>query len=636
MAVAVKLMLLCCAVGYAYGQGQTYTGGAALQTPTQLSSSNGQLSTTLTVGISDLTVDWQTSSRRLYNGGSPGPTIRVRPGDRLLLNLVNNLEEPDYFANETWRRVIHSPNATNLHTHGLHISPKEPQDNVFHAVRAGQSYQYDYSISSDQPAGTYWYHPHNHGSAAFQIESGMAGMLIVEDTAGSTLANLPEVQMVLQLYRYLEPGGFVTMQTDIQDYFRLESSLESWLTNTTNAVDYILVNGQLWPTISIDANKDTRFRIVNTNQLYSMGLHFENTDNLTCTIQEIAVDGVYLDSPRTPRLGKTFIVSGSRSDLLVNCPAGQFTIQSTMTLPYDQFAFGFFPLIFTGNLATLNSTSDGTTNTYTGSLPSKPSYLSDLQSKTESELGGRFVVEVTPTTTLNREDFHYANYFRYKMEVGTIQELIFTNPEWVLSHPMHMHVNHMQVISYNAYTGPVAIDEGQTGDFYDGDWTLFNQTGTKCVYQHERYNDSAAVDAVVRWTGMNTLFLGSDNAARRALSIGYHHIGDWIDTIQLPPLSNVTVRFKADTFTGPVAIHCHTTMHEDRGTMLVVEIVDVGADLTANVMSNGTYPWSCMSNTPNSLPFDRSSSTSGSSILTTSAITMFASILLAVLGRLLQ
>lgn len=217
------------------------------------------------------------------------------------------------------------------------------------------------------------------------------------------------------------------------------------------------------------------------------------------------------------------------------------------------------------------------------------------------------------------------------MEVGTIQELIFTNPQWVISHPMHMHTNHMQIISYNAYTGPVAIDEGQTAvNDGLGEWTLYNQTGTKCVYQHERYNDTANL----AWTpGLNLLFLGSDDASRRALSIGYHIIGDWVDSIQVPPLSNITVRFKADTFTGPTAIHCHTVIHQDRGQIIAVEIVDVGADLTANVTHNGTYAWSCMTNDPVGVPFTRSSA---SSILPSSVAVLLASLLFATFGRLLQ
>jgi len=630
MAVIAKFMLLCLTVGFTSAQYANFTGGEPLPTPTQLVSAGGQLDVTLSVDASDLTVDWFTAVRRMYNGSTPGPTIRVKAGDRLFLKLINDLQEPDFFQNETvCRKALHSPNTTNLHVHGLHVSPKEPQDNIFHTIRATQQYQYDYSIGANHPAGTYWYHPHNHGSAAFQIESGMVGMIVVEDPAGSAMHDYEEVEILLQLYRYLEAGGFTAMQISMNDYFRLDSALETHLTSVAANIDYMIVNGKLWPNMTLDAGVYKRFRIVNTNQLYSMGIYFEDTvGNATCDVQEIAVDGVYLNTPRTPFQGKSFITSGGRMDLLVKCDTpSQYEMRSIRTAA-DSTSFGFFPMIFNGLLMSISveSTATTTPTALPSSLPSKPAFLNDLQSITEDQIGGRFVVEITPTTTLNREDFEErgANYYRYKMEVGTIQELIFTNPEAALSHPMHMHVNHMQVISYNEYTGPVAIDEGRFGDWCDPDWTMFNQTGAKCLYQHERYNASATIAFT---PGLSTTFIGHESAAKRALTIGYHTVGDWIDTLQVPPLANITVRFRAADYTGPVAIHCHTTMHEDRGTMMVVEIVDVGANLTANVMSNGTYPWACMTNEPNSLPIVRTSG-AGLSAVPTSLFAMIGSLIL--------
>ena len=37
------------------------------------------------------------------------------------------------------------------------------------------------------------------------------------------------------------------------------------------------------------------------------------------------------------------------------------------------------------------------------------------------------------------------------------------------------------------------------------------------------------------------MFLGHDDPAHRADTIGYNHVGDWVDVIQVPPLANVTV-----------------------------------------------------------------------------------------------
>ena len=97
-----------------------------------------------------------------FNGTSPGPTLRVRPGDLLRVRLVNYIDQP-----------------TNLHTHGLHVSPQGNGDNPFVTIEPGDSFDYAIPIPADHPAGTYWYHPHHHGTVADQIFAGLVGALLV-------------------------------------------------------------------------------------------------------------------------------------------------------------------------------------------------------------------------------------------------------------------------------------------------------------------------------------------------------------------------------------------------------------------------------------------------------------------------
>jgi FtsP/CotA-like multicopper oxidase with cupredoxin domain len=78
-------------------------------------------------------------------------------------------------------------NETNLHTHGLWISPSGNSDNVMLVVKPGVSFQHEYNVPEDHPAGTFWYHPHRHYSTSIQVASGMAGALIVK---GSRLPRL--------------------------------------------------------------------------------------------------------------------------------------------------------------------------------------------------------------------------------------------------------------------------------------------------------------------------------------------------------------------------------------------------------------------------------------------------------------
>jgi FtsP/CotA-like multicopper oxidase with cupredoxin domain len=103
------------------------------------------------------------------------PTVRLRPGQTLRIALENRLPA----CSEAQQHAHSCYNDTNLHTHGLWVSPAGNSDNVLISISPGRRFQYEYNIASDHPAGTYWYHPHRHGGGFVQVGSGMAGALIV-------------------------------------------------------------------------------------------------------------------------------------------------------------------------------------------------------------------------------------------------------------------------------------------------------------------------------------------------------------------------------------------------------------------------------------------------------------------------
>lgn len=78
------------------------------------------------------------------------------------------------------RLTNHLDQPTNLHTHWLRVSPQANSDNPFTRVDQGTSFDYLYRIPPDHPSGTFWYHPHHHGTVADQLFGGLAGALIVE------------------------------------------------------------------------------------------------------------------------------------------------------------------------------------------------------------------------------------------------------------------------------------------------------------------------------------------------------------------------------------------------------------------------------------------------------------------------
>ena len=72
-------------------------------------------------------------------------------------------------------------NMTNLHFHGLHVSPDAPGDDVLTMMAMpGQSLHYTVDIPTDQPPGLYWYHTHPHGESYQQDLDGMSGAIVID------------------------------------------------------------------------------------------------------------------------------------------------------------------------------------------------------------------------------------------------------------------------------------------------------------------------------------------------------------------------------------------------------------------------------------------------------------------------
>lgn len=109
------------------------------------------------------------------------PTIDVVPGQTLRVKLHNALPKDNNCNHTHDLNVPHCFNGTNLHTHGLWVNPAGNGDNVLITIRPGVTFEYEYGIPLDHPAGTFWYHPHLHGSTALQVGSGMAGAIIIRD-----------------------------------------------------------------------------------------------------------------------------------------------------------------------------------------------------------------------------------------------------------------------------------------------------------------------------------------------------------------------------------------------------------------------------------------------------------------------
>src|SRR5262245_28004355 len=98
-----------------------------------------------------------------YDGHLPGPLVRARVGDRVIVHFTNELPQP-----------------TTIHWHGVRVpiemdgvpGVSQPE------VATGGTFTYDFVV---RDAGLYWYHPHVMSAA--QVGFGLYGALLVDDPA---------------------------------------------------------------------------------------------------------------------------------------------------------------------------------------------------------------------------------------------------------------------------------------------------------------------------------------------------------------------------------------------------------------------------------------------------------------------
>jgi suppressor of ftsI len=151
--------------------------------PPVVASRHGVLRVSLTAAPSTVSVAGRRATLMLYNGLYIPQTLRAHAGDTIRIRLVNRLAEP-----------------TNLHTHGLTVSPRGNSDDMFLHVAPGQTEEYEIRLPADHPSGLFWYHPHPHGFSDVQVRNGMSGALIVDGLLDSVpvLRGVPERLLLLK------------------------------------------------------------------------------------------------------------------------------------------------------------------------------------------------------------------------------------------------------------------------------------------------------------------------------------------------------------------------------------------------------------------------------------------------------
>lgn len=176
----------------------------------------------------------------LLPDGTQSPTLRLHPGDLLILHLTDRLADFETAVgganavqgsakqgsgmggmsmtmdmkpatSDPCTRGTMSAVATNLHFHGLTVPPVCHEDDVLKTsiLPSDPPFEYRFRIPENEPPGLYWYHPHIHGFSEVAVLGGASGALIIEgiERANPALAGLPERVFVIRDQNLINPNA---------------------------------------------------------------------------------------------------------------------------------------------------------------------------------------------------------------------------------------------------------------------------------------------------------------------------------------------------------------------------------------------------------------------------------------------
>ena len=249
--------------------------------PEVLTSKSGVLNVTLRQSPASVVVAGRRFTSNVFNESYIPPVLKLRRGDRLALTLQNRIGAAD--------NQIDAPMETNLHYHGMSVTPIAPGDDMFLHVGSGADYLYEWDVPAAHAQGAHWYHPHAHGLVETQILSGMSGMLIID----GLLDHYPAFRDLRERHYLMKD---IVLPGDDPDGAKTKT-----------------INGRLGGTIRLRPGEMQVWNLGNLGADAYFDLAIEGLQ-----FWELNRDGNILPKPR--RLDSVFLPPGSRSTVIVLAP----------------------------------------------------------------------------------------------------------------------------------------------------------------------------------------------------------------------------------------------------------------------------------------------------------------------------
>lgn len=389
-------------------------------------SANGVLSTSLRCAYTWRDIGGRRLYLRNYEGGV-APTLRMKAGETLKIKLVNDMPpNRDWMPKDVTRP--HQFNNTNFHFHGAHCSPSGIADNVMRTMLPGKTYDVEITLPEDHTRGTYWYHPHHHGSADVQVASGMVGAIVVEGDFDS----VPEIAAARERVMLLSQVVF--------DAFGMIEDFGSTLFPET-ATRFLAINGQRRPTIDMRPGEVQRWRVVGSQ--YQENILMELAGH---RLNVISYDGIALGSMQEKK--QLLMAPGQRADVLVQ--AGAPGIYELNAMPFNQG----HPSP-TGPLARVVVSGEPMAMKLPSALPKAP-----FETIRDSEITGRRTLVFSGagdppgndpgahwqefTTLIDGKTFDPSRIDQ-RVKLGAVEEWTISNIHGHDDHVFHIHTNPFQV-----------------------------------------------------------------------------------------------------------------------------------------------------------------------------------------------
>lgn len=448
-----------------------------------------------------------------FNGSVPGPTIKLKQGEKVTIKLKNDLPKP-----------------VTIHWHGLPVP--NSQDGIpgvtQNAVQPGKTYTYQFVANVP---GTYWYHSHQ--DSVNQVDKGLYGALIVEGkheskvdkdytlvlddwiSSGKTMDEMGNMSGMSGMNMSGNNKNNGSMSSNMGN-MNMNSSNNSGMNmgDNMNMYDLYTINGKDGDSVqplNVRKGDKVRIRLINAGYLtHSMHLHGHH-------FKVVSTDGNPINNP-----------TALKDQLIRVAPGERYDIEFTADNPGNWYFESHDPVKAAQNMmAKIQYVGSNHSMDKRNDQSSLPFF--DFTAYGEHKQG--------PFTLNQQYDVHYTMDLNSGMNnkgmIYTINGKTFPNTEAIhvkkgdlvkitlrnlsqSDHPMHLHGHTFQVLSKNGQQisgSPIMKDtiNVKPGEEYVIAFKA-NNPGDWMFHCHDLHHAAAGMVTDVKYDGYTSPFKADPNA----------------------------------------------------------------------------------------------------------------------------